>query len=552
MRKSGSGKVGMEGRGLGHGLAFVMAAALVAFTPRAGHAQSDCALAFQGCPADPATCSSATGSPIADGGSLCLTAVNKKCSFQVALCVNPSGCTAQNLKHKKVRATGHCGPVGKVFVKGNGTNSACGTFAGITVRTKKHGTKAGTCTISAKAGKGPSGDKDKITLTCQPTAGLCPTLSTTTTTITRAIPTTTSTGPPCTNCLSFVTGTGTTNCGSAGLASAPSAPFAGEIDSDTAGTTKISDLGLGCLYVGGGNANTIPPGPIPSGATSYFDVSGTNLNASNGRSIYDCTKGAGPGKHCINAACNVDADCDGTAGSCTGGHCMPGTQNPLVTGGAPLACTTDNDCGGAAGTCALDAKCYFGPPLQFLSPPPAGALTTCVINVVEGDAAGTGNSTLGTSAVNLPLSSRVYITGNVASPCPHCVSGTCTYGDNAGKACTTTADSLTTQQCPPALNGFQAPLPVALNPLTTGASSRTAADGNFCPMQRTAGAIGKATAQNIHQSGTPAGNITDMAPHPAVLAYVFCIPATGSPAVDGVADLPGPGATSLSGNVQLH
>lgn len=531
MRNSGSGKVGMEGRRLRRVFAFAIAAALIGFTPRASSAQSECVTQFK----------EQTSGAVDDGASLCQTAVGNKCSFQIALCVNQSGCTAQDLKTKKVRAKGHCGPVGKVFVKANGTSSVCGAFAGITVRTKKHGKKAGICKIKAKAGKGASGDLDKLTLNCQPTTSPCPT--TTTTTVGN---TTTTTGPPPANSLSFITGAGTTSCGTAGLGTPAAAPFSGEIDSDTAGTTKVKDLGLGCLYVGGGNATTIPPGPIPAGATSFFNVSGTNLLASNGTSAYDCTKGTGPGKHCINAHCNTDADCNGTAGSCAGTFCAVATQN------AALVCTSDLDCGGSAGSCSPDANCFFGPPLEFFSPPPLGALTTCVINVVQSDAGGTGDPTLGTSSVNLPLSSRVYITGNTASPCPRCVTGTCTYGDDAGKTCTTTASSTTSQQCRPALSGFQAPLPVALNPLTTGPSNLTNAAGNFCPGQLTPGSTGQTNAQRVSITGIPAGNITDMAPHPATLAYVFCIPATGNVAVDGVADLPGPGATSLAGNVQLH
>src|SRR5439155_21967786 len=100
---------------------------------------------------------------------------------------------------------------------------------------------------------------------------------------------------------SFMTKIGTTNCGSAGLTSPPAAPFSGEIDSDTAGTIKISDLGLGCLYIGGGSASIIPPGRIPDGETSKFSVSGgSSLGPSAGAGPADCTRGAGPGAHCGN------------------------------------------------------------------------------------------------------------------------------------------------------------------------------------------------------------------------------------------------------------
>ena len=50
----------------------------------------------------------------------------------------------------------------------------------------------------------------------------------------------------------------------------------------------------------------------------------------------------------------------------------------------------------------------------------------------------------------------------------------------------------------------------------------------------------------------PAGNLSDGLPHNSNLASVFCIPATGNAAVDGVADLPGPGAIGLNGNAQLQ
>src|SRR5205085_11761609 len=80
--------------------------------------------------------------------------------------------------------------------------------------------------------------------------------------------------------LTFTVTPGTASCGSAGFATPPSAPFSGEIDSDTAGTTKISDLGLGCLCFGGGNASVVACGAIPDGSTSTLDVTaGQQTNA---------------------------------------------------------------------------------------------------------------------------------------------------------------------------------------------------------------------------------------------------------------------------------
>jgi len=389
----------------------------------------------------------------------------------------------------------------------------------------------------------------------------------TTTSTTETTSTTTSTTQPSFSLLTFTTSVGTTSCGSGGLAAPPSAPLSGELDSDTACSTKITDLGLGCLYFGGGKATIVPPGLIPDTAASTFSITGPGTLAGNeGTSFKDCSLGAGPGKHCVNGHCSTDADCDGTSGSCVlvnppnpGGNCAAGTQPNLLT------CSADADCGGCAGCCGSDANCYFGPPLPIVSPAPSDALTTCVINVVTTNASGTFDASTGASSVSLPLGSRVYITGNSASPCPTCISGTCdsswmdvngSAGDNNGDACTPVGGLLTTLDCRPPASGFQAQLPVDLTPLTTGTASKTATDGRMCTSVgqtiSNAGAFGQPSAKCIQQTGSPAGDISDGQPHVSTIAAVFCIPKTGNVAVDGVAALPGPGAIGLNGTVQVQ
>jgi hypothetical protein len=286
---------------------------------------------------------------------------------------------------------------------------------------------------------------------------------------------------------------------------------------------KISDLGLGCLYIGGGGATSVPPGATPDGATNIFNISGppnaTILSASTGRPAgndLNCTVGAGPGRHCIG-------------GNNTGG-----------------VCATDADCGGTAGACALDANCFFAAPTPIVN----AGLSTCVVNVIQTNASGTADLTTGTSSTNIPLSSRVYLTGNSSSPCPKCVNGTCNRPP--GTTCSAGTNTLgTSQDCPPAASAFLAPLTVSLNPLSTGTTQMTAAGGTFCPSQPNPGAFGKAAAQCYKEAGAPAGNVTDGNPHAARLASVFCIPAVGNPAIDLAADLPGPGGFSITGNAQL-
>jgi hypothetical protein len=111
---------------------------------------------------------------------------------------------------------------------------------------------------------------------------------------------------------------------------------------------------------------------------------------------------------------------------------------------------------------------------------------------------------------------------------------------------------MTSNDCHPSYGGFQAPLAVTLSPLTTGTASDTDAAGSFCPGQVNPGAFGQSTAQCIEETGTPAGPLSPNTPTPAVLASVFCIPPTNNVAVDGVADLPGPGAIGLNGVVEVN
>jgi len=58
-------------------------------------------------------------------------------------------------------------------------------------------------------------------------------------------------------------------------------------------------------------------------------------------------------------------------------------------------------------------------------------------------------------------------------------------------------------------------------------------------------------ASAITEFGTPAGNLEDYAAHDATLVSVFCLPPTYIPIIDAPSDLPGPGAVSFPGRLQL-
>jgi hypothetical protein len=258
--------------------------------------------------------------------------------------------------------------------------------------------------------------------------------------------------------------------------------------------------------------------------------------------------------------------------------------------------------------------CLFGPPLPIPNPssPPT---SVCVINTVSSNASGTADCSTGTSNLNLPLNSEIFLTGDIApdvtglQPCPVCLSNVCHGGPNNGMACTPADSALneafpTTHDCPPPPAMDIGGLPIAFA-LTTGTMTKTAVNntasgqnnvfcgfcrdlnnlgtGCFagdqtptcpdpkpaspvscsvnadCPaaypdcVQRNPGAFGPAGggAHTITETGSPAGNMTDGAGHASTLVSIFCIGPTFNPTVDAAGDLPAPGAVSLSGTAQL-
>ncbi|MCI0686194.1 MAG: hypothetical protein L0Y54_02990, partial [Sporichthyaceae bacterium] len=290
----------------------------------------------------------------------------------------------------------------------------------------------------------------------------------------------------------------------------------------------LKNLTCGGLNIGGGQS-IVPEGPTPDGSTSRFAIV------------------------CLGSTCTIG----------------PTSSNPPVNTAGP-------DC--------TDTGCNFGTPLPIPNPT-IPTITTCVLNTWQAPATGTLNLATGTSSTNVPLVSDVYLTGNLAQPCPVCSgsgspgspgTGTCDRGPRAGMACTSTnSDGLTrdcltggsspASNCGPAgdqpctcepggsfcLDGSHVgPINVNLSPLTTGTASDTDADGLFCPDQGPAqvGCFGSTACRTITENGVPAGTITPGTPATATLASVFCIAATGNGLVDASANLPGPGAVSLPGS----
>lgn len=351
---------------------------------------------------------------------------------------------------------------------------------------------------------------------------------TTTTTTTEPEPstTTTSTLPP-PSCpppasplgsITFTVGNPTSSCGGRRITPGPADPTTGEV-LDINGT-NLRDLGLGCLYLGGGANGALPPAAIPGGSKSVLAVSGASglsltLAASPGSGPADCTLGSGPLRHCVNG--------------------NPGTDTMGL-------CTTDDDCGGQINACLLDANCYFGPPLGVPTTPTA--LSTCVVNAIKTDSCGSADLLTMNSSLSVVLSTRLYLTSDGVSPCPTCNGTTCQGGANAGNACTGMG---TSNECPPLDAQYIGELSVSLAPLTTGTTTVTAPDGLFCPGQTHPGAFGRFETRTITQTGAPLGGL----PLSATLAGVFCVPVSGSGLVDPILDVPGPGSVSVQGGIQI-
>jgi hypothetical protein len=422
------------------------------------------------------------------------------------------------------------GSIGIVLT--SGTTRYCALFGGI-IRRDEPGR------FQARNAPAPLACPSEATTTTTTATSTTETTESSTTVSTSTSTTVPSCPPPAVplGSIAFTIDPGSSDCGGRRITPGPTAPFSGEID-DGMGV-KLRDLGVGCLYIGGGTNGALPPAAIPPGGTAVLNISGASglsltLASSDGTGpdpAANCTRGAGPGKHCVNAA-------------------------------VPLpACTSDADCGGGqAGSCLLDANCFFGPPLA-VPVPTTPAVSTCVVNVIQTDACGSADLLTMGSSLSVALSTRLYLTGDPDSPCPECVTPSppdtclpgegptcCSAGARAGESCT---DSGPSNQCPPLGAQYVGNLPVTLSPLTTGTTTVTEPSGFFCPGQIGEGAFGRSQTRTIRETGTPLSGVPPLIPFTATLAGVFCTPSSGSGLVDGILDLPGPAAVSVTGTADI-
>jgi len=155
-----------------------MAVALLALAPPSFAQSDECLVEYH----------DATGAALPDRGTLCQTTTGKSCVFDLQLCLDQleAGCTPATFTKKKFRASGHCGPVGRLQVQPMGSEPVCGTLTPIKVRTRVNGKRPGQCTIRTVARAGETAartDLEKVTLVCNPQSTPCPSTTTTTTTV---------------------------------------------------------------------------------------------------------------------------------------------------------------------------------------------------------------------------------------------------------------------------------------------------------------------------------------------------------------------------------
>lgn len=261
--------------------------------------------------------------------------------------------------------------------------------------------------------------------------------------------------------------------------------------------------------------------------------------------------------------------------SCTGDTCA---LTPTTT---PTACW---DCTGPG--------CNFGTPL----PIPNGGISVCLVSTLSGPSTGTVDRATGVvTDLSAPLATDIFLTGNElyksgGGPCPACSAsvggaslagtpgapavGVCDGGRDVGQPCRTTNPDGLSRDCRPGGVGPGAPcdpatnpscgdgsshlgsIPLDMTPLSTAALDRQTPDGLFCPSQRTPGCfpsdgLGGGACRRIEVAGSAAGALPPNTARAVTLASIFCVPGTGFAIVDLAADLPGPGAASLTGTLEL-
>jgi hypothetical protein len=347
----------------------------------------------------------------------------------------------------------------------------------------------------------------------------------------------------------------------------------GSCGSVTGGTVN-NNIACGGLYFGGG----LDAVPLPVVVPDFAQPTKFGIDACSGSSL---------------TVAGTTAAEAGSDRQCTTAGCFFGPPLPVPNAGStPTSTCLYNVVGSAAqGTLACDTGAA-----SITLPLLTGVFLTgdLLPNRCQGGSNPGGRCTVANQATDCPGGGTCQADPDV-QPCPICnpVTNICNGGMDNGNACTpgstqsVTGVFPTSHDCRVSTVVKLGDLDVRLG-LTTGTSSDTAGPSGtqqrvFCGFcrdadgtgafqgppavscqsdadcaqpseaceQRDQGAFGNGLATVISASGSASAGLGDFLGHPTTLVSVFCIPPVFNGIIDGQADLPGPGAITLPGSLQL-
>lgn len=468
----------------------VVPAAYAFLVPGGGSATSDCFVeldltgvtAAQITKGKKVTC--IDGDPC-DSDALC----DGTCTFDAAICVNQTDPALASCTPPAALTSFKVNAMGVVLPSPGNSGPNCSARVQLPVPLKGSKMKPGKRTIkaTAKQQSAPKKDSDKYQLVCTKREGACPTTTSTTSS------TTSTTLPPsvCGNGVVEVGETCDPPCGAA------------------CGGGQRCNSACQCVAAAACACGAPEPEQLTFRTVDGTGVCGEVLDANGMSLIVNAPPGNTPGLNCAglyfggrgNAVPLPNAVPNN--GMSTVNTCCSGTE--LTAIGATEADT------GSLRNCT-DTGCLFGSPLPVVNPSNPGT-STCVINKLASPARGSGDCTTGESELIAPLSSEVFLAGDLLfncligdttppglscgsdadcgpgglcptgiQPCPVCrgTSGseTCSGGPNNAMACTpettTTGDAYpTSHDCPPDPMLIIGSLPIGFT-LSTGTIERTA------------------------------------------------------------------------------
>jgi len=350
------------------------------------------------------------------------------------------------------------------------------------------GAGAGTTTTTTSSSTTSSSTTSTTSSTTTTTAPIPTTTSTSTTSSTSTTTTSTSsTTTPSTSTTSTTSTTATTTSSSTTTTSTSTTTSTTSSTTTTTSSTTTTSTTIGptCSCAGGPPTKVSFTTSVGSGVCGHLDADGhPNFLSLNCGALYFGGAGVGvplPSTVPDQGMSFSTATCNGTTITLSGASPAEAGGNRCAGGSNHHnACTTAADCPG--GTCKFlqctNTGCLFGPPLPIPNRSHQGAATSsCVINTITANAAGTADCSTGsTTALNVPLSSSTFLdadlmpmrcsggstpgancTGSggcgtvLAGSCPGgtCVNdtGRCRAPDAPGRACCSDADCPSSASC---------------------------------------------------------------------------------------------------------